>query len=349
MTGSTIDYDGPSKIAVIAVHPPERVEPLSHPFQSQSLQSVLSQPACLFELANIDFWARYGGSIVTADNKLLADLSPEVWAVENHPIFSQLRLPASRPLPGQTAIAVTPEAPGNYYHWLVDLLPRLCLIKNSRSGFGSFAQILINGTQAPYEQASLSALQIPRDKISYVDANDRFCIENALIPSMDHSSPVIAPWKIDALRALRDAMPGPVKIAPRRIYVSRRRAAVRRIINEAELEAILRPAGFVSIELEALPWPEQVALFSNAEIVLAPHGAALANIVFCAPNAFVAEIATRAGYKEFYLRLAASAALRYRFVEATPETVAPGSLHRAVENDDMIVDLEMVRALLREP
>ena len=71
-------------------------------------------------------------------------------------------------------------------------------------------------------------------------------------------------------------------------------------------------------------------------------------ISFFVRPAIVAEIGTRAGYKEFYLRLAAAAALRYRFVEATPQTVVPGSSHRAVENEDMIVDLEMVRALLRE-
>jgi len=62
----------------------------------------------------------------------------------------------------------------------------------------------------------------------------------------------------------------------------------------------------------------------------------------------IAEIATRVGYKEFYLRLAASTGLRYRFVEAAPQVVRRGSSKRAVENEDMIVDPRTVRDFVSE-
>jgi capsular polysaccharide biosynthesis protein len=110
----------------------------------------------------------------------------------------------------------------------------------------------------------------------------------------------------------------------------------------------LRDAGFVLIEIESLSWPEQVALFSNAEVVLAPHGAALVNAAFCEPETLIAEIGTRAGYKEFYLRLAASTGLRYRFVEAAPRVAPRDSSKRALENEDMIVDPKTVRDFLSE-
>jgi len=291
---------------------------------------------------------RYGGSVVTADDKLLADLSPEVWGVENHPIFSQLRPPKSQRLTARTAIAVTPEAPANYYHWIIDLLPRLALIKSATGSFDSFARILVNGSRASYEQASMNALGVPGEKIRYVDANDRFQIENATIPSMDHFSKTIAPWKIKFLRALRGPNPARSRISSKRIYISRRGAAVRRVLNEKDFERILRDAGFVLIEIESLSWPEQVALFSNAEVVLAPHGAALVNAAFCEPETLIAEIGTRAGYKEFYLRLAASTGLRYRFVEAAPRVAPRDSSKRALENEDMIVDPKTVRDFLSE-
>ena len=341
---TTIDYRGPSKITTREIFPAERVEPRPHPLEGSALESNISEPAYLFELSDIDFWGRYGGSVVTVDDKLLADLSPEVWGVENHPIFSELRLPKPQRLTARTAIAVTPEAPGNYYHWIIDLLPRLALIKSATGSFDSFAQILVNGSRASYEQASMNALGVPGEKIRYVEANDRFQIENATIPSMDHFSKTIAPWKIKCLRALRESIPITSRIASKRIYISRRRAAVRRVLNEKDFEQILRDAGFVSIEVESLSWPEQVALFSNAEVILAPHGAALASAAFCETGTLIAEIGTRAGYKEFYLRLAASTGLRYRFVEAAPR----GSSKRAVENEDMIVDPKTVRDFLSE-
>jgi hypothetical protein len=368
---STIEYPGASLVSARQTHAAERVQSLPHPVGSISdhggtravashisaptarrplersnLAAASSEPAWIFELKKIDFWARYGGSVVTSDNFLLADLSPEVWGAENHPIFSRFRLPKSRALHGKIAIAVTPEAPGNYYHWLIDLLPRVCLIRSADDGFASFQHLLINGSQAHYEETSLRALGVPPEKILYVDSRDHFQIREATIPSMDHFSKVIAPWKIETLRAVRDSLPNQPTARSRRLYVSRKRDAVRRVINESELEKILRAAGFTSVELESCSWTDQVAMFSEAEVVLAPHGAALANIAFCQRGALLAEINTRAGYRDYYLHLAASAGVRYRFIEAQPR-VPPSSSIRAIENEDMIVDLGAVEDLLR--
>jgi capsular polysaccharide biosynthesis protein len=344
---STRDYAGSSLCSAAQIHPAMPVPRPSHPVAPHDdvAGPNLSEPAWLFHLTDIDFWARYGGSIVTNDNRLLGDLSPEVWGVENHPVFSQLRLPGARKLEGRTAIAVTPEAPGNYYHWLIDLFPRVGLLKSAEDRFGSFDRFLINGSRAHYEQASLRALDLTQEKIMYAGAGDRFLIKEAMIPSMDHLAKVIAPWKIDILRNLGDLQPR-TKTSPRRLYISRQHAAVRRVINEPEVEKLLVTANFTIVELESKSWDEQVAMFSSAEIVLAPHGAALANIAFCQPGALVAEIGTKPGYKDFYLQLAASAQLRYRFVEAKPRIQPGESSFRPPENEDMIIDIALLREFL---
>ncbi len=344
---STRDYAGSSLCSAAEIHPAMPVARPSYPFASDHgvAGPNVSEPAWLFHFTDIDFWARYGGSIVTNDNRLLGDLSPEVWGVENHPIFSQLRLPEARTLDGRTAIAVTPEAPGNYYHWLIDLVPRLGLLKSAEERFGSFDRFLINGSHAHYEGASLRALELPQEKIMYVGAGDRFLIKEAMIPSMDHFSKVIAPWKIDMLRILGESQPR-AKSSARRLYISRQRAAVRRVINESELEKLLVGANFTIVELESKSWDEQVAMFSSAEVVLAPHGAALANIAFSQPGALVAEIGTKSGYRDFYLQLATSAQLRYRFVEARPRIQMDEASFRPPENEDMIVDIALLREFL---
>jgi len=321
------------------VHSSEPVRTLPHPFEQSNGQhgAGVSAPAHLFELADIDFWPRYGGCVVTADRKLLADLSPEVWGIENHAIFSQLRLPDLEYLPGRTAIVVTPEAVGNYYHWLIDLVPRLLLLKEAEEGFDAFDRVLINGSGARYERESLEALGLPSEKIRYVNERQRFHIQAAVVPSMDHAAKVIAPWKMKALRDLRDALPHGGRPRTRRLYVSRRNAAVRRIVNEEALRPLLEQAGFTLLELDARPWIEQVQMFADAEVVLAPHGAALANIAFCQPGALITEITTRGGYRDFYRYLAASASLQYDVLEGEARVAANGSTIRAVENEDMIV------------
>ena len=340
---SARNYRGPSFRDVTEVYPSAKITALPHPLRpNEPIVDLTSEPALVYHFTNIDFWARYGGSLVTEDNCLLADLSPEVWGVENHPLFSRLRLPALRDLPGRTAIAVTPEAPGNYYHWLIDLLPRIDLLQ---FGQRDFDRVLINGARTDYEKASLAALKIPREKIVYVSPGNRFQIEDATVGSMDHSAKAIAPWKIEMLRRLRDSLP-PTQTDPRKLYISRKRAAVRRVSNEPAFEQTLRAANFSIVELESKPWEEQVRLFSQAEVVLAPHGAALANIVFCEPGALVAEIGTRAGYKDFYLQLAASAGLRYCFIPAQARATGRADSFRATENEDMIVDLDAIREFL---
>jgi capsular polysaccharide biosynthesis protein len=284
---------------------------------------------------------------VTSDNFLLGDLSPEVWGVENHALFSQLRLPESRSLVRRTGIAVTPEAAGNYYHWLIDLLPRVAFLKTIDGDYHNFDRILINGCGAAYEMESLQALGLPAAKVIYVSAADRFRVEHAIIPSMDHGAKVIAPWKIEALRNLRDSLRATAKNGPLRLYISRKEAAGCRVLNEAELEKELQKNGFTSLAAESHPWAEQVALFAEAEAVLAPHDGALANIAFCKPGALVAEINTRARYRDWFLQLAASAGLRYRFIEAASRVAADRGSRRATENEAMVVDSHALRNLMR--
>ena len=339
---SARNYRGDSFCEAVEIYPAAVVASLPVPFHSdEAAVDLQSEPAFIFHLKNIEFWALYGGSVLTSDSQLLADLSPEVWGVENHPIFSRFRLPKARRLAGRTAIAVTPEAPGNYYHWLIDLLPRVGLLGSMKGGFEFFERLLIDGKRAPYELQSLAAAGTPLEKIWYVDARDRFQLEEAIIPSMDEFSSTVAPWKINMLRALRDSLPGAQSFT-KRMYVSRRRAAVRRVLNEQDLEKLLRAANFTLVEPETKSWEEQVAAFANAEVILAPHGAALANIAFCKPGTLVAEISTRGGYKDFYLQLAAAARLRYRFIEAQLRTGLSDSPLRPLENEGLIVDLPAI-------
>jgi capsular polysaccharide biosynthesis protein len=53
--------------------------------------------------------------------------------------------------------------------------------------------------------------------------------------------------------------------------------------------SILERHGFVPVELETLTLAQQVDLFAKADVVLAEHGAGLANIAFMRPGAQVIE------------------------------------------------------------
>ena len=327
-----------TEISVREIHPAEVVRLPPNPFRTQTSSGELRVgPAFVFEIPNVNFWGYYGGAVVTADNAVLADLSPEVWGPANHPIYSRWHLPKSRFLTGRIAIGVTPEASGNYYHWLLDLVPRVLLLKHAAQNFSNYDALLLNGSQANYEREILAALGVPPEKVRYVDSRERFQIASAVIPSMDIN--VIAPWKVCGLRDLPFFGK---QNQHRRIYLSRARAAVRRIANENEISEVMRHRNFEIVEPENLSWREQANLFAGASVIVAPHGAALANIVFCQLGTRVVEISTRAGYRDWYWQLAAVAGLSYEVLEAQRS----GSFSGPYENADMIVSPKNLERLL---
>lgn len=74
-----------------------------------------------------------------------------------------------------------------------------------------------------------------------------------------------------------------------RIYVSRRGTS-RPLPDEERMESELAQRGFHILRLEEMPWPEQVRAFQRARLIVAPHGAGLANLVFTPSGATVIEL-----------------------------------------------------------
>jgi capsular polysaccharide biosynthesis protein len=83
----------------------------------------------------------------------------------------------------------------------------------------------------------------------------------------------------------------PARRGARRLYLSRRGQPMRVMVNEAALEAALRSRGFTIVRPEALSPAEQIALARDAEVIVAPTGAALANALFAPSGARIVEIA----------------------------------------------------------
>ncbi len=59
---STINYAGASLTGARQIYSAEPVQSLPHPLVDSKEDEALSEAAWIFELKNIDFWGRYGGS-----------------------------------------------------------------------------------------------------------------------------------------------------------------------------------------------------------------------------------------------------------------------------------------------
>lgn len=87
-----------------------------------------------------------------------------------------------------------------------------------------------------------------------------------------------------------------------RLYISRSRS-LRALADEGHLESELAARGFTILHLEDLPFEEQVGHLSRAEIVVAAHGAGLANTVFMPPGGRVIEYTSGEWWSNAFRRI----------------------------------------------
>ncbi len=80
------------------------------------------------------------------------------------------------------------------------------------------------------------------------------------------------------------------KIDSDRIYLRRGLHSSRPLDEELRLEHALQIRGFVVIDAAALPLELCISIFASASWVVAPHGAALTNLVFASPGTKVLEL-----------------------------------------------------------
>ena len=237
-------------------------------------------------------------AIITPDNQLLADVSREYPAPlpgcpsydpQQHQVFQQSELPPLETIEGR--VVVLSGLSGNvYFHWMVDILPRLELLRQSGINFDQIDWFLVNSYQAPFQRETLTRLGIPEFKILESDQFPHIQAQQLIVPSFAGHTGWLQPWAIDTLRRWflpKSSNSG--KNYPERIYISRGDASYRRVLNEDEVIQFLRPWGFVTVQLETLSFTEQVALFAEAKVIMGAHGSGLTNIVFCQPGTKIIE------------------------------------------------------------
>ena len=177
------------------------------------------------------------------------------------------------------AYVMTPYWWHNYYHFIVDGLGRLVELMNE-GVVTEDMKIIVPFALEPFHQRFFNLLGIDPHRI--VVAQDRPIKVKRLIFSSWRRC-----WHMPSgvmLRQLREAVTrraGIADVAPsRRIYLSRRSATARRLLNEEAVEALLSERGFEIIRPETLSVEEQIELMHESSLIVGPHGAAMTNLVF---------------------------------------------------------------------
>ncbi|MBR8827340.1 MAG: tetratricopeptide repeat protein [Gomphosphaeria aponina SAG 52.96 = DSM 107014] len=230
----------------------------------------------------------YNNAFISSDNQLLADISSENAEL----IIASDKLPNPVQIDGTFCSLVTPGAGGVYYHWMVDLLPRIELVRQSGISLDSIDKFLVNRYKSRFQKETLNHLGISSAKIIESEKYPHVKAKKMIIPVLNNSNGIKAgKWIYDFLKRefIVNEREKIVAHSPR-IYISRSQAKSRKIINENEVINFLSKLGFQSVILESMPVIQQANLMSQAEAIVSPHGAGLTNLAFCSSGAKVIEI-----------------------------------------------------------
>lgn len=196
----------------------------------------------------------------------------------------------------------------NYFHFLTDLAPRAWAATRRIPE----TVVTLSGPPAPYVSQVLDLLGIQWDV--WTDLQPASCDDVVLV---DGSPPA---WPHpDLLTAFRDAVLDAIAAAepsespPIRAYLSRAGSA-RAMVGESRLEDELVRQGVSSVRLEELSFLEQVRLMRASRLVVAPHGAGLANLIFLRPEARIIELTTGEWWSPCFRNVASIMGLEHRLV-----------------------------------
>lgn len=174
-----------------------------------------------------------------------------------------------------------------YFHWLSDALTRLFVVRDRLDDL--LLMLPSEFEDLEFVKPSLKAFSVSR--VEFIQRDEVLECRSLLMPT--HTAPS-GHFNGDVIRGVRDVLLSAYGDldhgGDERIYISRRQAAKRRIVNEDEIHEILRRFGFETIYAEELSFEEQVRLCSRARYIVSNHGAGLTNILFMKERGSVLEL-----------------------------------------------------------
>lgn len=303
-----------------------------------------------------------GGGFSFRNNHLLDD-KLNIWAERRSPeLDRQLPLPIylqtlEKPIPLKGTIAYLSDPdPGNYYHWMCRLLPLLHFYQKTvdESEIDYFYVGKFNWSG--FHEETLHQAGIPQNRVvQEACTGDRLLI--AVTNRSQHlNDPIVDPINKAAFEFTRSLFINPTleQKTKRRLYVQRGNVKWRRLINEAEIQALLAQYGFESVAMDGKTVQEQVSLFSSAEAVVALHGAALTNLLFVAPGTKVVELLPYGYSNNCFYTLASHAGANYFYLQGEPVQPKPvlpagdrASRDKALRSLDLSIDLQKLERILK--
>jgi capsular polysaccharide biosynthesis protein len=189
----------------------------------------------------------------------------------------------------------------NYYHWTLEGLLPLSVLSQA---FGPDRNLQIALPRSRHIAAvfdhrdSLRATGLDGHKIIDIAADlikvrEAIWVQNGLVQFMP------APY-LRAFQKKVAALHAGSRLRKKRRLLVARKGPTRMIHNFRQVYSFLSKHGFETVYLDGMSVVDQIVLFQNAEFIVGPHGAGLANLLFCDPGTKVIEFMPSAEMRPFF-------------------------------------------------
>ena len=204
---------------------------------------------------------------------------------------------------------------GNYTHFICEVITKLLLLNSKEFDRFRDYPLIVDGWSGPNYPEIISFFNQHCHEIIYLDSFEFLNVQNLL----HISAPIWSPQEFrfthtnsysdfmsnsylfssQALGIVRDYARKKINrfalknvSSKKRIYLQRKPKFIegiqynvnRYIVNEGEVVEILKKFDFEIIDITSLSFVEQVKLFYDVEVVVAPLGAVLINVIFSKPG-----------------------------------------------------------------
>jgi capsular polysaccharide biosynthesis protein len=196
------------------------------------------------------------------------------------------------------ALMLTGARTLDFGHWLIEYLPKLAIAR--LAGWQGGMPVLVDRTTPDNVRHALQAM-LPPDAplhtvghLAPIRVDRLWCMPDTFLvgfyPSRTGNGQLPQRLALEHWRAVSDeifAMGGAAAAAPTgidRLYLARRPERKKKLVNHAEIEALVSRLGFTLIYPEDHSLIEQIRFVRHARHIVAPEGSNAALAIFCSPG-----------------------------------------------------------------
>ena len=210
----------------------------------------------------------------------------------------------------------------NYAHFLLDIVPKIKLLSlgTKLKKINSFYFSKPN----KYQTEIFKIIGINKRKI--VDSNKLRFVQFDKVFGVTHpyyfkgtffrSQSKIPEWIIFYIRNkfMKELK---LKYKFEKIFIDRSDSSFNhcKLINNKEIKSFLKINNFKIIKLSNFNFKDQINIFNKAKIIIGPHGAGFANLIFCKKKTKIIEIKTFNHTNELYKRISKINKLEYKSIK----------------------------------